>query len=57
MFGRRINGKEFENTSEMKSMMAKEGYELEKVDNWQEDRRWMSDDVRSIIAGKRNISI
>ena len=30
--------------SEMNSMMAKEGCEMEKEENWQEDRRWMTDD-------------
>ena len=30
VFGRRMNGKEFENMSEMNSMMAKEGCEMEK---------------------------
>ena len=29
VFGRRMNGKEFENMSEMNSMMAKEGCEME----------------------------
>ena len=38
VFGRRMNGKEFENMSEMNSMMAKEGCEMEKEENWQEDR-------------------
>ena len=35
VFGRRMNGKEFENMSEMHSMMAKEGCEIEKEKNWQ----------------------
>ena len=52
VFGRRMNGKEFENMSEMHSMMAKEGCEMEKEENWQEDRRWMTDDVRASINGK-----
>ena len=30
MFGKRMNGKEFENMSEINSMMAKEGCEMEK---------------------------
>ena len=37
VFGRRMNGKEFENMSEMHSIMAKEGCEMEKEENWQED--------------------
>ena len=41
VFGRRMNRKEFENMSEMHSMMAKEGCEIEKEENWQEDRRLM----------------
>ena len=53
VFGRRMNGKEFENMSEMHSMMAKEGCEMEKEDNWQEDRRWMTDDVRASINGRK----
>ena len=52
VFGRRMNGKEFENMSEMNSMMAKEGCEMENEENWQEDKRWMTDDVREIINGK-----
>ena len=52
VFGRRMNGKEFENMSEMNSMMAKEGCEVEKEEHWQEDRRWMTDDVRASINGK-----
>ena len=31
VFGRRMNGKEFENMSEMNSMMAKEGCEMENI--------------------------
>ena len=31
--GRQMNGKEFENMSEMHSMMAKEGCEMEKEEN------------------------
>ena len=38
--------------SEMNSMMAKEGCEMEKEENWQEDRRWMTDDVRASIHGR-----
>ena len=53
VFGRRMNGKEFENMSEMNSMMAKEGCEMEKEENWQEDRRWMTDDVRASINGRK----
>ena len=37
VFGRQMNGKEFENISEMHSMMAKVGCEMEKEENWQED--------------------
>ena len=51
LFGRRMNGKELENMSEMNSMMAKEGCEMDKEENWQEDRRWMTDDVRESING------
>ena len=53
VFGRRMNGKEFENMSEMNSSMAKEGCEMEKEENWQEDRRWMTDDVRASINGRK----
>ena len=53
VFGRRMNGKEFENMSEMNSMMAKEGCEMEKEENWQQDRRWMTDDVRSSINERK----
>ena len=49
--GRRMNGKEFETMSEMNNMMPKEGCEMEKGENWQEDRRWMIDDVRASING------
>ena len=35
--GRRMNGKELETMSEMNSMMAKEGFEMEKGRNWIED--------------------
>ena len=56
VFGRRMNGKEFENMSEMNSMMAKEGCEIEKEDNWQEDGRWMIDDIRASINGKNQKS-
>ena len=49
MLGRRINGKLFENMSEMNSMISKEGCEIEKEKTWQEDRRWMTDDVRANI--------
>ena len=38
---------------EMNSMMAKEGCEMEKEENWQEDRRWMTDDVRASINGRK----
>ena len=41
VFGRWMNGKEFENMSEINSMMSKEGCEMEKGKNWQEDRRMM----------------
>ena len=57
MFGRRMNGKEFENMSEMNSMMAKEGCEMAKAKNWQEDRRWMTYDVRASIDGIRKDNI
>ena len=50
-FGRRINGKEFENMSEMNSMMAKES--CEKEEHWQEDRTWMTNDVRASINEKK----
>ena len=53
VFGRRMNGKEFENMSEMHSMMAKEGCEMEKEENWQVDRRWMTEDVRASINGRK----
>ena len=53
VFGWRMNGKEFENMSEMHSMMAKEGCEKEKEENWQEDRRWMTDDVRASITEEK----
>ena len=52
VFGRRMNGKEFENMSEMYSMMVKEWCEMEKEENWQEDRRWMTYDVRASINGR-----
>ena len=48
-----MNGKEFENMSEMKNMMVKEGCEMEKEENWQEDRRWMTDHVRASINGRK----
>ena len=45
--------------SEMNSMMEKKGCEMEKEEHWQEDRRWMTADVRASINGrnfkKRNI--
>ena len=53
VFGRRMNGKVFENVSEINIMMAKEGCKMEKGENWQEDRRWMTDDVRASINGKK----
>ena len=31
-----MNGKEFENMSEMNSMVAKEGCEMDKEENWQD---------------------
>ena len=46
------NGNEFENMSEMNNMMAKEGCEMEE-ENWQKDRRWMTDDVRASINGRK----
>ena len=39
VFGRRMNGKEFENMSDMNRIMAKEGCKMEKEENWQEDRK------------------
>ena len=53
VFGRRMNGKEFENMSEINSMLATEGCEMEKKENWQEDRRWVTDDVRASINEKK----
>ena len=43
VFSRWMNGKEFENMSEMNNMMAKEGCEMEKEENWQGDRRFFFD--------------
>ena len=40
-FGRRMNAKEYENMTEMNSMMATEGCQMEEQDNWQEDKEWM----------------
>ena len=37
VFDRRMNGGAFENMSKMHSMMTKEGCEMEKKENWQED--------------------
>ena len=48
--------KEFENMSEMNSIMANEGCEMEE-ENWQEYRRWMSDDVRASINGREKKGI
>ena len=48
-----MNGKKFENMSEMNSMMAEEGCEMEKEENCQENRRWMTDDVRASINGRK----
>ena len=39
--------------SEMNSLMAKEGCEMENEENCQEDRRWMTDDDRVSINGRR----
>ena len=39
--------------SEMNSLMAKEGCEMEKEEHWQEEKRWMTDDVRANINGKK----
>ena len=39
--------------SEMNSMMAKEGSGMEKEENWQEDRSWVTDDVRASINGRK----
>ena len=47
-----MNGKEFKNMFEMYSMLAKEGCEMENEDTWQEDIRWMTDEIRAIIDGK-----
>ena len=41
VFGRQMNGKDFQNMYEINSIMAKEGCEMEKEDNWQDDRRLM----------------
>ena len=38
--------------SEMHNMMAKEGCEMEEG-NWQEERRWMTDDVRASINERK----
>ena len=35
------------------SMMAKQGCDMEKEENLQEDRRWMTDDVRVRINGRQ----
>ena len=48
-----MDGNEFENMSEMNNMMAKDGCEMEEQDNWPEDRRWMTYDVRAIIDEKK----
>ena len=53
LFGRRMNGKQFENMSEMNNMMAEEGFEMKKEENWYEDRRWMTIDVRASINGRK----
>ena len=47
VFGKRMNGKEFKNMYEMNSMMAKEGCEMEREDNWQEDRT--TDDIKATL--------
>ena len=52
-FDRRMNGKKFENMYDMNSVMTKEGCEMGKEENWQEDRRWMTDDVRASINGRK----
>ena len=39
--------------SEMNTMMAKESCEMVKGETWQEDRRWMTDDVRESINGRK----
>ena len=49
----RLNGMEFENMSKMNSMMAKEGCEMETEDISLEDKRWMIDDARAIIDGRK----
>ena len=46
-------GKEFENMSEMNSMLAKQGCEMDKGDNWQKDRRWITDEIRASIYGRK----
>ena len=33
--------------------MAKEGCEMEKEEYWQEVRRWITDDVRASINGRK----
>ena len=43
--------------SEMNSMMAQELCEMEKEKNWQENIRWMIDDVRASINGRKNGNI
>ena len=39
--------------SDMNIIMAKEGCEMEKDENLLKDRRWMTDDVRACINGKK----
>ena len=36
-------------------MMEKEG--CEKEDNWQEGRRWKTDDIRAIIDGRKEHAV
>ena len=55
--GRRMNRKEYDNMSEMNSMMAKEGCEMEEHDNCQEDRGWMTDYVKESIDGRKSKEI
>ena len=33
--------------------MTNDGCEMEKEENWQEDRRWMTDDVRASISRRK----
>ena len=48
-----MNGKEYENLSEINIVMTREGGNLGEQDNSQEDRGWMNDDVRASIDGRK----